>query len=482
MAVGFYGKLPSHGDFLHRGLPDEFVNRWDAWLQEGIARSRRDLGEAWLDVFLTSPLWRFALASGVAGAPAWAGILLPSVDRVGRYFPLTIAAELAPGVAPFEASVAGNAWFDWAESAVRRALEEELVDLERLDAQLQESDALLDSVRAAGPAFAIDAVTDGEAPVWTFALAPDGDMGRFFARFADGLAAPAREPLALWWSVGSDRVAPSVLMTAGLPPATAFRDLLGAPGVLGGDAFADTLVRSQEWPAVHGTGTQSAAISDVGRWRAENQDAFVERAEAGVWAVADGMGGHQGGALASQLVAERVRCADVDGDVTAAAQGVAAAIAAANSELRDRGSAEPGFDGGSTVVALCVRGGEGIVLWAGDSRLYRLRAGELTQLTRDHSVAEEGGPSTDDPHMITRAVGGADELALDECRVDILPGDRFLLCSDGLYGDLAPTEIAQRLAAADCAAAATGLVALALERGGEDNATAIVVAVGTPAA
>jgi protein phosphatase len=222
---------------------------------------------------------------------------------------------------------------------------------------------------------------------------------------------------------------------------------------------------------------QSAAISDVGRVRDENQDAFVERADDGVWLVADGMGGHQGGKLASQLVAERVRHVAVTGDVTAIARDLTTAILGANADLRNRGEAQPGFDGGTTVVALCVHDEQGIALWAGDSRLYRLRGGEIAQLTRDHSVAEEAGSTADGSHMLTRAVGGADLLALEELSLDIRPGDRLLLCSDGLYGDLTPQEIAERLAAPDCAAAAQGLVALALERGGTDNATAVVIAV-----
>jgi serine/threonine protein phosphatase PrpC len=211
--------------------------------------------------------------------------------------------------------------------------------------------------------------------------------------------------------------------------------------------------------------------------RDENQDAFVERADDGLWLVADGMGGHQGGKLERQLVAEHVKGVAVTGDVAAVARDVSAAIMAANTELRSRGEVEPGFDGGSTVVALCVQGEEGIALWAGDSRLYRLRGGELEQLTRDHSVSEEDGPAAIDAHMLTRAVGGADLLALEELRLDVRPDDRLLLCSDGLYGDLTAKEIAERLAAPDCAAATQSLVALALERGGTDNATAVVIAV-----
>jgi type VI secretion system protein ImpM len=529
---GFYGKLPSHGDFLQRGVNDDFVNHWDAWLQDGMARSRSELGEAWLDVFLTSPLWRFALASGVVGAPVWAGILLPSVDRVGRYFPLTIVAELPPGVLPFELAVAGNGWFDWAETLARRTLEDELVDLNRLESELRESDALLAAVRAPGPRLELESLAS-DAPARWLVLAPDGDMGRFFARVADGLAAAARESLGLWWSVGSERVAPSVLMTRGLPPASEFRNLLGGAAQITAVSLDDAMAGMAAAPitavslddAMAGISPivppvmppimspmlgippivppmlgippivppmlgippivpspaaahwQSAAISNLGRVRDENQDAFVERAEDGLWLVADGMGGHQGGKLASELVAEHVQRVAVTGDITAVARDLATAIMGANAELRSRGEMQPGFDGGSTVVALCLHGEQGIALWAGDSRLYRLRGGELVQLTRDHSVAEEAGSAASDSHMLTRAVGGADLLALDELRLDILPGDRLLLCSDGLYGDLTPQEIAARLATPDCTAATQDLLALALERGGADNATAVVIAV-----
>jgi type VI secretion system protein ImpM len=169
-----------------------------------MARSRSELGEeGWLDVFLTSPLWRFALASGVVGGPVWAGILLPSVDRVGRYFPLTIVAELPPGILPFELAVTGNGWFDWAETLARRTLEDELVDLDRLESELRESDALLAAVRPPETRLDLDSLA-AAAPTCWLALGPDGDMGRFFARVADGLAAGPRDPLGLWWSVGSE--------------------------------------------------------------------------------------------------------------------------------------------------------------------------------------------------------------------------------------------------------------------------------------
>ena len=93
-AAGFFGKFPSHGDFVARRLPAGFLQPWDAWLQAGLADSLDRLGDAWLPTYLNSPIWRFALCVGVCGPQAWGGVLMPSVDRVGRYFPLTIAVGL----------------------------------------------------------------------------------------------------------------------------------------------------------------------------------------------------------------------------------------------------------------------------------------------------------------------------------------------------------------------------------------------------
>ncbi|MCF6252531.1 MAG: type VI secretion system-associated protein TagF [Methylococcaceae bacterium] len=92
--VGFYGKLPIVGDFITRRLPKEFINTLDQWMQSGVSVSKEELGSDWLDLYLTSPIWRFAFQPGVCGEEAWAGIMMPSVDKVGRYYPLTIACKV----------------------------------------------------------------------------------------------------------------------------------------------------------------------------------------------------------------------------------------------------------------------------------------------------------------------------------------------------------------------------------------------------
>jgi type VI secretion system protein ImpM len=115
---GFFGKLPGHGDFVRAGLPEEIVEAWDGWVRAGLAESRAALGEAWRDAFLEAPVWRFRFAPGLLAAPGLAGVMAPSVDRAGRYFPLMLGAAMPVPPAPEEASV----WFDTLAAAATDAV------------------------------------------------------------------------------------------------------------------------------------------------------------------------------------------------------------------------------------------------------------------------------------------------------------------------------------------------------------------------
>lgn len=116
---GWFGKLPHLGDFASRRLPEAFVRRWDRWLQRGLVAARAELGERWLGVYLVAPVLRFWLAPGLAGQVAWAGLMMPSVDRVGRHFPLTVAQPLAP----LAAALAAHDWFAALDGCARRVLD-----------------------------------------------------------------------------------------------------------------------------------------------------------------------------------------------------------------------------------------------------------------------------------------------------------------------------------------------------------------------
>src|SRR5580765_9612 len=130
MQVGFYGKLPSHGDFLRRRVSDAFVDAWDAWLRECLAASRTVLGARWLNVYLTSPAWRFICAAGSCGPAPVIGLMVPSVDRVGRYFPFTLVANLPDDVNPIAATTASAIFFDRAERLMIETLAAENIDFE----------------------------------------------------------------------------------------------------------------------------------------------------------------------------------------------------------------------------------------------------------------------------------------------------------------------------------------------------------------
>lgn len=110
---GYFGKVVTHGDFVRRRLPADFVAAWDGWLQSALQHGRRELGLDWSELYLNSPLWRFALGAGVCGAGAMCGVLVPNVDRVGRQFPLTLALPMGGSGAPWpELFGRGAPWFD----------------------------------------------------------------------------------------------------------------------------------------------------------------------------------------------------------------------------------------------------------------------------------------------------------------------------------------------------------------------------------
>lgn len=133
---GFFGKIPSLGDFVTRDLPREFLDTWDDWLQRSIAESKAALGDDWLNTYLTSPIWRFVLLPGVCGESGWAGILMPSVDKVGRYFPLTFASSLGEGVQPFQIIEVAADWFNSAEALALTVLDEDNVNADALGSSL----------------------------------------------------------------------------------------------------------------------------------------------------------------------------------------------------------------------------------------------------------------------------------------------------------------------------------------------------------
>jgi protein phosphatase/serine/threonine-protein phosphatase Stp1 len=231
------------------------------------------------------------------------------------------------------------------------------------------------------------------------------------------------------------------------------------------------------------------ALTDVGAVRKHNEDNMLSRPDLGLWVVADGAGGHDSGEVASgMIVAELDRLprhlsgAELLSEVRITLSRVHEAL---RQEAASRG---PHAMIASTFVSLILRDRHFACLWAGDSRAYLLRGGALSQISRDHSLVQElvdsGNLAAEDaehhPHanVITRAVGADSEtLELDKVIGQCEPGDRFLLCSDGLSKTLSDAELASLLAAPDGVPPPELLIAAALAHGVNDNVTAVVVEV-----
>ncbi|AWK85934.1 type VI secretion system-associated protein TagF [Azospirillum thermophilum] len=194
--VGFHGKLPARGDFVGHGLPRGVLEPWDRWLSTALAEAGRRLGRSWEGLFAAAPAWRFALAPGLCGSLPLAGILMPSSDRVGRLYPLTIAAALPRPMALAEAPVACAGWFARAEAVAADACRG--ADVEGLPARLAILGPPEPKRPAADPATVVEALAGGPLP----------------------------EDASLWWTRGGGCVAPSFLACRGLPGSARFAALL----------------------------------------------------------------------------------------------------------------------------------------------------------------------------------------------------------------------------------------------------------------
>ncbi|MCZ4320526.1 MAG: PP2C family protein-serine/threonine phosphatase [Gammaproteobacteria bacterium] len=232
---------------------------------------------------------------------------------------------------------------------------------------------------------------------------------------------------------------------------------------------------------------RSAARTDTGKVRARNEDAFLALPEQGLWVVADGMGGHQNGALASRLIVEQLAEPSA-GDLPQRLDELRKRLHSLNRRLGQEltvTAAHPDPVIGSTVVALLIEGDRAACVWAGDSRCYLWRGSRLYQLSRDHSLLQQlideqqlsPSEAARHPaaHALTRAIGASDELKLEILELDVLPGDAFLLCSDGLYQGVSVDDLGAALNLPSPQLTLNRLFQQALDGPARDNLSAVVI-------
>jgi len=224
--TGFFGKLATQGDFVSRRLSPAFVREWDDWLQNGLKYSRERLGMKWQTMYLCSPIWHFALAAGVCGEPGWAGVLMPSVDRVGRYFPLTVAYGGA-GVAVIQRLHRDGDWYAEVERLALSSLEEGF--------SLEQFDTMLSSLRTPSRPSPLASQYERGQPaagsLW-LELPEQERVGQAAEQWLTQLSCATGERSlaghALFWTEGSPYLPPTLLLCQGLPSMQTFVEMLAS--------------------------------------------------------------------------------------------------------------------------------------------------------------------------------------------------------------------------------------------------------------
>lgn len=243
---GCYGKIPRLGDFITRTLDRQVVELWDEWLQDGMAASRDLLGEDWVDFYTIAPVWNFAAGAGALGQSTWLGVMIPSVDRVGRYFPFTVMVD-AGDCSPLAAIYCWQGWFEQAQALALECLEDSF-DPASLEARLA---ALPDA----------DQHPNGRSPGESWIALHDA--GRHYslgsavttrdvlARIGTDALAEIYPAFSLWWTQGSERIPPCLLLDRGLPRANGFSGLIDgnfqAVGWEGAGRIGSQLEAEQDW-------------------------------------------------------------------------------------------------------------------------------------------------------------------------------------------------------------------------------------------
>ncbi|MFL0809051.1 MAG: type VI secretion system-associated protein TagF [Agarilytica sp.] len=208
--TGLFGKLPAHGDFIYRDLPSGFINVWDEWLQGYVGSSREQLGDGWLDLYLTSPIWRFAFSEGVIDQNAWAGIMLPSVDRVGRYFPFSVATKLPSDTNPIDFICTRPNWFQAMQDASLSALEGQ-ISIDELVEELNDSFPMKNDSYQHGPQImSADKMLVQSAN-------PEQPTSAVLPFMLDACLASNLQSYSVWSTAGSELISPCMFVSSGLP-------------------------------------------------------------------------------------------------------------------------------------------------------------------------------------------------------------------------------------------------------------------------
>ncbi len=217
--LGFYGKLPTYGDFIQKRLPTDFINPWHEWLQNGMMACRERNPEGWMTFYLNCPAWSFVLSAGICGEQAVAGVTIPSVDRVGRYFNFTMASVLPAGVSPAVFAGTYSDWLEKIENLALSVLEEEM-----------DQDGIEDAINrlSAELTWAPPIHTTYSTGVDHARVLSEGTTGvlQLLPEMLHKRISSEHERYGLWWHHGSSQVSAQLLSCASMPSAEVYLGMM----------------------------------------------------------------------------------------------------------------------------------------------------------------------------------------------------------------------------------------------------------------
>ncbi|OHV18801.1 type VI secretion system-associated protein TagF [Rhizobium sp. RMa-01] len=436
--IGFFGKLPSHGDFVSMGLGHNLQSALDAWLQAGLQAVRQELGEDWERRFRTMPAWRFIVERGLWGPATIAGVLLPSLDRVGRSFPLVIAAQLHDFTEHPRQLYLDDTWFTAAEAIAESSAKRDF-DINHFTANLKRLRTLRPADLAENEILQDRASTRGS--IW-WRIDPEERRAKGFG--VSGAPEPEHFPKLLHDNSPAASAAPQ--------PETTPRPVIVEPH--------------------HPLVLQHSHATHAGTRLTVNADALLVSETPSLFAVADGVGDGNAAADAGKIAVHILAEAAGHETIEALVQEVKGKLGRAHGLLQSAYLSENREPSAASIVVLATLQASCALLWVGDARCYLLRDGMMRCLTRDH--VEIGLKRT-----LSRAIGLRGHLIPEVLSGGLQAGDRLLLCSAPLPGAVPERSIAEILLSAKIEKAADILVQEGLIANCRDNLSAIVIDVKT---
>ncbi len=423
---GFFGKLPCNGDFIQHDVSQEWLEKWDRWQQSCIFESRGALQGEWLDAYLSGPIWRFVLSEGACGSGAYAGVIVPSVDRVGRYFPLTLVRQLDSGWNPLDVAVCWPAWFEALEQCACSALD--VPDL-RLDDFIAQIGRIEDPLALAVPTHIgselfQNAGFPAASTQWQIGLQSADHLQLDLAVLAYREIYRQLRPVTLWWTSGASRVQPSWLLSRGLPAPRSFAAMLdgqwrGTDWVQANPSAMLSMSAAVAAPPMPHAAPQfaappapmpiySAPVAPAAAAAAVpmsaldaraslptnrpsdvegNLAAFVVRPEIGLWAVIAPNG--DTAVNATRSVADALQDVGPAATLTLLAESVRQILLRVSQRLAEESARNPLKPVGlANVLAVVKSAAECAYISAGDAQVLRVRGGITVPMIRDQPAAE----------------------------------------------------------------------------------------------